>query len=224
MWNNVRNLNNQGVQCLKEQKINEARVCFEEALYACQSLLHSRDRRDDDAREESTTVINSEDIIEKDLIDQQENFVCWKALKIEKQSKEEEERPSERTLALYSVASMFNLALGFHLSGHLTSSQCFLRKAEKWYERVYALLAVHFEATIFLLVVVNNLGRVHSQLSNYKRAEEYTEYLLAILMCVADENKSKGIEHLEDYSVLCEGCFSNVMHLVLRDTRMASAA
>jgi hypothetical protein len=227
MRKTVRNLNNQGVQCLKQQNINDALVHFNEALCACQSLFLSPDRRDDDAREESTNVIVSEDIIEKPQIDQQENFVCWKALKIEKQPiEEEEERPSERTRVLYSVASMFNLALCFHLSGHLTSSPSRMRKAEKLYEQVYALLVVHaeaFDATI-CLAVVNNLGRVNSQLGNSKRAEEYIEYLLVILMCLADENKSKGIELSEDYRVLCEGCFSNVMHLVLRDTRMAPAA
>jgi tetratricopeptide (TPR) repeat protein len=223
--NSVLNLNNKGILCLKDHNISESLACFTKALLICKSLKDcSKSYSELDEKEENYANIIAAEDLEVDLVEQ-ENFTYWKAMKIQ-QIVEGHPEEDERTFILYSFACVFNLALGHHLSGLITSSPFFLRKAIKLYEQAYGILIQDnndIDPSHFL-AVLNNLGRSHIHLGNSRKSTKYSEYLLATLMYVADIYKLDGIEYSDEHVVLCEGCFSNVMHLVLRDRRIAPAA
>jgi tetratricopeptide (TPR) repeat protein len=222
--NTVQELNNKGVVCLKDQNISESLACFKKALIICKSLMDCSELCSELDEDEETyaNMIAPEDLA-VDLIEQ-ENFVYWKAIKIQRLV-QEHPKVDERTVIIYSFACVFNLALCHHLSGLIISSPFFLRKAIKLYEQAYGMLMQEDEMdTTLFLAVVNNLGRIHSQLGDSMKAIKYSEHLLATLMYVTDNYKLNGIKSSDEDAVLCESCFSNVMHLVLRDSRIASAA
>lgn len=130
----------------------------------------------------------------------------------------------------YSIVCLFNLALSHHLwaledrriSGCKEGARPRLAAAARLYELSYNLLmqAEDMEmAPIFALAIVNNLWQIFTTSEDHTKAELCLEHLLSSLMLFYDRDDIRT--QLMD---CIDGFISNVMRLLLKDTRTAPAA
>ena len=232
--NTVRRLNNKGIMLTKARNASEAIECFLEALNICQSILNEDCQHSEECYEEEMVfpchdTIYPVDLEVDDLVNNR-NFVYWKALKIKRGIPED-----PVNIICYSFACVFNLAMVHHLIGCAenevapispSSHIIFLNKAANLYEQAYSLLTKEIEEVdpTLLLAVVNNLGSIYNYRSNSTKATKYSKFLLSLLMFVSSTNMTDSVNVCPETNFLCERCFSNVSHLVLRDGHVAPAA
>ena len=234
--NTVRQLNNKGIMLTKAGNVSEAIECFLEALNTCQSIVDEDCQYSEECYDEEIVfpchgTIYPVDLEIDDLLDNKK-FVYWKAMKIKRGIPED---PVKRrfTLICYCFACVFNLAIAHHLIGRaendeasISSSRVFLTKATNLYEQAYAILTKEIEEVdpTLLLAVVNNLGSIYNYRGNSTKATKYSKFLLSLLMFVSSTNITDSVNVCSETNFLCEGCFSNVSHLILRNRRVAPAA
>jgi hypothetical protein len=224
----VADLNNQGIECLKDEKIYDGLQKFAQALVMCEQLLSSVERKEQKKKNDCFVLSHAKvtpwTLTPADLsvdLEEQGNFTYSKAMRFQTRGPND---CCENPLLFSSFACVFNLALGHHLYGLMKSSNTSLRNALRLYEHAHTILKD--DTNIFILViVVNNIGRIHHHLGDSMKARKCSEYLLAALMRATDESISNG-HGLggEEKVLLIESCFSNVMHLVLRDGNISPAA
>jgi tetratricopeptide (TPR) repeat protein len=225
----VADLNSQGIECLKDERIYDGLENFAQALVICEQLLSSVEQENEQKKKNGCFVLSHTKVAPwiltpADLsvdLEEQGNFTYCKAMRLQTRGPND---CCENPLLFNSFACVFNLALGHHLYGLMKSSTTSLRNALQLYEHAYTIL--RDDTDIFIsIVVVNNIGRIHHHLGNSMKARQCSEYLLAALMRATDERISNG-QGLggEDKVLLIESCFSNVVHLVLRDGHTSPAA
>jgi tetratricopeptide (TPR) repeat protein len=123
------------------------------------------------------------------------------------------------SLAECGLRSMFNLALTHHRRGAQVHSLTNLEKAAKLYRLAYSLLTSEkADCPIMLPAIVNNIGHVHRLLGHVEKARRCFQHLLMALMFVTVGSSVRLPEDLQ------ERFFSNVMHMILSDRRLAPAA
>ncbi len=92
-------------------------------------------------------------------------------------------------------------------------------KAAKRYRLAYSLLTSEkADCPIMLPAIVNNIGHVHRLLGHVEKARRCFQHLLMALMFVTVGSSVRLPEDLQ------ERFFSNVMHMILNDRRLAPAA
>jgi hypothetical protein len=226
----VADLNNQGIECLKDGRIYDGLENFAQALVICEQLSSSVER--EEQKKNHCFVLSNAKVTpwiltSADLsvdLEEQGNFTYCKAMRLQTSGPN---NCCDNPLLFSSFACVFNLALGHHLYGLMKSSNTSLRNALQLYEHAYTILKDDTDIFIFV-VVVNNIGRIHHHLGDSIKANQCSEYLLEALMRAMDESISNGKGRLvggeENKVLLIESCFSNVTHLVLRDCHTSPAA
>ena len=174
-----------------------------------------------------------------------DDSVYWKVMQLampaKKLTKDQyEENHDFGVLLQTSFACVYNLALAHHVCGMLGSNKLYLRKASKLYQQAYSLLMQlemqqdleAKELSVLYLAVLNNAARVLGSLGEDLPAQSrLTDHLLSALMCITDLNMTTTSSEEPtrttcldtEMSYICELCFSNVMHLMLRDIAAPAA-
>jgi tetratricopeptide (TPR) repeat protein len=131
------------------------------------------------------------------------------------------------TVVEMSVIIMFNLALALHLSGLENQHRRRLEKALSIYEYAFQIQTQeHVDLSdIFPLVILNNLGHIHTLLQNYEMAEMWFQDLLSSMLYILDQQSmERPREENKTLSSCWTGLLSNVTDLIFRASSAASAA
>jgi hypothetical protein len=131
----------------------------------------------------------------------------------------------EESITSLSFIIMFNLALCHHMKGTSSKdealSQRTLAIAKRLYELTFQMQAQNVETNLLLTsALLNNLSLVHKALGNRHEAEQCDQLLLSTLLLLVDMG---GLTHQESVHDLA-GFFGNVMHLIMTQSPVASAA
>ena len=122
-----------------------------------------------------------------------------------------------------SFIVMFNLAISHHLLAMSNQDRMTqidnLEKATRLYQLAYG---IHMQEDVNISVyqtipIVNNLSQVHYSLGNFRDANVCCKNLLTTLVFLRECGEDKTVDNLD-------GFYSNVMHLVLQDRQVATAA
>lgn len=131
----------------------------------------------------------------------------------------------EQTIARFSFHIMFNLALAHHLKalhGNREEERKFFSVSKRLYELTFQMQAQEFESNLVLMAaLLNNLSLVHIALENQHEAEQCQHLLLSTLLLLVDMGAQvvANGSHLE-----VEGFMGNVVHLMITESPVASAA
>jgi tetratricopeptide (TPR) repeat protein len=129
-----------------------------------------------------------------------------------------------------SFIQLYNLALANHLlalDGKQVPDKKRLQTARGLYELAYTLQLTEMDIQPTLLqvmVIVNNLGQVHTALDNHDKARECFENLLSTLLFYVDCGGNNDENH-QDHREQLDGFLSNVLPLIFANgSQPASAA
>jgi hypothetical protein len=131
----------------------------------------------------------------------------------------------EESIISLSFIIMFNLALCHHMKGVSNEdealSQRTLAIAKKLYELTFQMQTQEVETNLLLTsALLNNLSLVHKALGNQHEAEQCEHVLLSTLVLIVDMGGLTPPESANDLA----GFLGNVMHLIMRQSPVASAA
>jgi hypothetical protein len=126
---------------------------------------------------------------------------------------------------IFFTAIIFNLSLSYHLKGIESKddslSRINLEKSKRLYELTFQIHAQLTETNILLTTaILNNLSLVNKALNNQYDADRCDRHLLRALLLIVDRG---GVLTEENKKVL-DGFMGNVMHLVMEQSPVASAA
>jgi hypothetical protein len=101
-------------------------------------------------------------------------------------------------------------------------SQRNLAKAKRLYELTFLMQAQNVEANLHITsALLNNLSLVHNALGNKFEAEQCDHLLLSTLLLLVDMG---GLTRQESGNKNLTGFLDNVMHLIITQSPVASAA
>jgi hypothetical protein len=131
----------------------------------------------------------------------------------------------EESITSLSFIIMFNLALCHHMKGVSNEdeamSQRALAIAKRLYELTFQMQAQDVETNLLLTsALLNNLSLAHKALGNSHEAEECEQLLLSTLLLLVDMGGLTPQESVNDLT----GFLGNVMHLIMTQSPVASAA
>jgi hypothetical protein len=131
----------------------------------------------------------------------------------------------DESIISLSFIIMFNLALCHHMKGVSNEDEALSQRALVISKRLYELtfqMQTQDEETDLLLssALLNNLSLVHKALGNRHEAEQCDHVLLSTLLLIVDMGGSTPQESANELS----GFLGNVMHLIMRQSPVASAA
>ena len=149
---------------------------------------------------------------------------------------------STKASSMIPTIIIFNLALVHHLHGRKITtsnnnpssggSSSILRKAASLYELSYGLLKEQSEEEVgnlgfasnklFVLAVVNNLGVLHWELNDGKKATKCFEFVMSVLVLMSN-NVDDDDEYRVDNNNI-DGLLSNATRIVLKLATAAAAA
>jgi tetratricopeptide (TPR) repeat protein len=126
---------------------------------------------------------------------------------------------------MFFTAIIFNLSLCYHLKGIENEDDILSRKNLEKSKRLYELtfqMHAQLTETNFLLTtaLLNNLALVHKALNNQYEADRCDQRLLRALLLIVD----RGGVLTEDNKKVLDCFMGNVMHLVMKNSSVASAA
>jgi hypothetical protein len=131
----------------------------------------------------------------------------------------------EESITSLSFIIMFNLALCHHIKGTSSEEDALSQKtfaiAKRLYELTFQMQAQDVETNLFLTsALLNNLSLVHKALGNSHEAGQCDQLLLSTLLLLVDMGGLTPQESANDLA----GFLGNVMHLIMTQSPVASAA
>jgi tetratricopeptide (TPR) repeat protein len=215
--NSAIELNNRGVQLLRNGDLPEAICVIAQGLDMMKTILESP--RTVETQTESVVDEDFDGMIVEDLnlsfmetscdhinslyYQQQQSYVFCSPTEI----------PSDAALPSLKVSLLmvFNLALAHHLNGIQVSDYDQLEKALRLYECVYRIS--HEEevdlSVLHAMALTNNLGHIHLILEDTQKSQKCFEQLLATLIYYVEVSDGQNEREIESM----KGFFSNATGL-----------
>jgi hypothetical protein len=133
-------------------------------------------------------------------------------------------------IAQFTFHIMFNLALAHHLKalqGDEKDQSKALPVSKRLYELTFQMQAQEPQSNLVLMAaLLNNLSLVHKDLNNQHEAEQCQQLLLSALLLVVDMGGAGRVvvETGSSSQTDLEGFMGNVVHLIIAESPVASAA
>jgi hypothetical protein len=140
-------------------------------------------------------------------------------------------RDEDATLSHISFYVMFNLSLAYHLRALNEEDEVEAKKSLSVAKRLYELtLQMQVQddsenSVITMAALLNNLSQVHNVLKNINEMRRYQELLLTALVILVDSGSPEfDASSSNGSSTALDGFMGNVMHLMIIESPVASAA
>ena len=149
------------------------------------------------------------------------SFMFRRPLHIPVTAEDETENDYPSTVKVVSVTILFNLALAHHLTSYSKPTyKSQLKTAATLYELAYTLICEERidDSALLTMVIINNLGLIHSALEEETMAQQCFEHLLSTLMFLVDRGEGPNV------SGLFLGLFHNTSYLIFPNDSTAAAA
>jgi hypothetical protein len=169
-------LNNKGAELLSRGKIKEARVFIVKAMHLTKLITLSLLKLPQ--RNETSVTVEYHFLSRIPLNVAPESFIFQRPVQIV----ERKELGESKSLAVdFSTAFIFNLSLSFHIQG-LKSSNLF-KKALYGYECALDVRKIRKRTSsrLFDLGLLNNIGHIHLEMSNYESAKPFFNNIAHLL-------------------------------------------
>lgn len=235
-------LNNAGVDCISQNRFNEATAYFNEALKLTKTLLTQHEHaatEQQDAPHRCNQHCNSlescalpiqvppstrgsstsdRDVWLSDSKTPDGNaFLVYCTPQVLQYGQDK----SIRSLNYVSAMILFNLALAHHLKAlSLPLSQAAYTTAAKLYEHTYRVAEQESRVgNLILLAILNNLAHIHLRMECRDDAERLCGILWSVVVEAAECESQRP-----EGALLIEGLYTNVIHVTVRHSQSAAAA
>jgi tetratricopeptide (TPR) repeat protein len=206
-------MNNQGVYMIEEGRYDDAIDCFITAVQHTNQVLGTPRGFSEQPSSMVCLIQDHHQVLSVPISSDENMFVFRNPLLVS-----EKRTDSFQVSAKTSLVSLYNLAMGYHLSGLQRQCAKRLKQALSYYELSYKMLLDEHNVVVSrAMIILNNIGQIHRLLQNEEGAKNCFQYLLATMMFVQQTGEASRIQNWDSF-------LSNVLDLIVQGPFPASAA
>jgi tetratricopeptide (TPR) repeat protein len=204
---------NQGVSMIKEGRYDDAIDCFITAVQHINQVLDTTRGIPEQLSSMVCLIQDHHQVLSVPISSDEKMFVFRNPLLVS-----EKRTDSFQVSAKTSLVALYNLAIGYHLSGLQNQCAKRLKQALSYYELSYKMLLDEQHVVVSqAMIILNNIGQIHRLLQNEEGAKSCFQYLLTTMMFVQQTGEASRIQNWDSF-------LSKVLDLIVQGNFPASAA
>jgi tetratricopeptide (TPR) repeat protein len=206
-------MNNLGVSLIEEGRYDDAIDCFITAVQHINQVLETTGGFPEQPSSMVCLIQDHHQVLSVPISSNEKMFVFRNPLLVS-----EKRTGSFQVSAKTSLVALYNLAMGYHLSGLQNQCAKRLKQALSYYELSYKMLLDEQHVVVSqAMIILNNIGQIHRLLQNEEGAKNCFQYLLTTMMFVQQTGEASRIQSWDSF-------LSNVLDLIIQGPFPASAA